>query len=161
MPPNRPMQSNSIYLPDDNATAKLGAAIAMHLSPGDLVLLAGDLGVGKTTLARATIRALVGDTALEVPSPSFALVQPYDCNGKTIIHADLYRLADAQEIEELGILEDLDAIVLVEWPERAPQLSSLATLTLSLSMAAENEGRDCAISAKNAQTCDAIIKAMA
>lgn len=155
------MQPKSIYLSNDDATARLGAAIANNLSPGDLVLLAGDLGAGKTTLARATIRALIGDQLLEVPSPSFALVQPYEADGQEIIHADLYRLADAQEIEELGILDDSEAIVLVEWPERAPQLAPLAKLTLDLSMVPRNEGRTCTIATNDTRLRDRLVAAMA
>jgi tRNA threonylcarbamoyl adenosine modification protein YjeE len=99
------------------------------------VLLEGDLGAGKTALARAIIRTLLRDPALEVPSPSFALVQPYDGEGVSIIHADLYRLASARDIEELGLFDDPAAIVLVEWAERAPGLAARADLVVDLAVA--------------------------
>jgi tRNA threonylcarbamoyl adenosine modification protein YjeE len=125
----------TIHLPDEAATAALGARLAGTLAPGDLVLLEGDLGAGKTALARSIIRTLLRDPALEVPSPSFALVQPYDGEGVSIIHADLYRLASARDIEELGLFDDPAAIVLVEWAERAPGLAARAHLVVHLAVA--------------------------
>jgi tRNA threonylcarbamoyladenosine biosynthesis protein TsaE len=123
-----------IFLADESATNAVGARLAALLRPGDLVLLDGDLGAGKTALARAVIRALTGDPRLEVPSPTFALVQPYEAAGIPIIHADLYRLASEREIDELGFFDNPDAIVLVEWPARAPSLSEMATLRIKLSL---------------------------
>ena len=106
-------------LPDLDATARLGAGIAGRLKDGDAVALWGDLGAGKTTLARAILRAL-GVTD-EVPSPTFTLVQSYDTRPR-IAHFDLYRLKNAREMEELGFEDALaDGAVLVEWPERAPE----------------------------------------
>ncbi|WP_193337298.1 tRNA (adenosine(37)-N6)-threonylcarbamoyltransferase complex ATPase subunit type 1 TsaE [Devosia beringensis] len=130
-----------IFLPDDDATAALGATLAAELQPGDLVLLEGDLGAGKTALARAIIRSLAGDPALEVPSPTFALVQPYDTAKGPLLHADLYRLGDPREIDELGLRDNPDAIVLVEWAERAPELAADATLVVSLSIPPGGQGR--------------------
>lgn len=129
------------FLPDDAATAGFGAALAARLVPGDLVLLEGDLGAGKTALARALIRALLADPALDVPSPSFALVQPYRGPGRAILHADLYRLSDPREIDELGLFDDSLAIVLVEWPERAPELAGLARWRVHLSIGPGGQGR--------------------
>ena len=107
-------------LPDLDATARLGAGIATSLKCGDAVALWGDLGAGKTTLARAILRAL-GVTD-EVPSPTFTLVQSYDTRPR-IAHFDLYRLKNAREMEELGFEDALaDGAVLVEWPERAPEM---------------------------------------
>ena len=106
-----------------------------------LVLRDGDLGAGKTALARAMIRTLVGDARLDVPSPSFALVQPYEAKGRPLLHADLYRLREAHEIDELGLFDRPDAIVLVEWPERAPELSARATLRVSLAIPQDGGGR--------------------
>ena len=108
-----------LALPDLDATARLGASIAGGLKTGDAVALWGDLGAGKTTLARAILKAL-GVTD-EVPSPTFTLVQSYDTEPR-IAHFDLYRLKSAREMDELGFEDALaDGAVLVEWPERAPE----------------------------------------
>ena len=130
-----------LLLADDEATAELGRRLATALRPGDLVLLEGDLGAGKTALARAIIRTLLGDAGLDVPSPSFALVQPYDGNGRDVLHADLYRLAAEREIDELGLFDRPESIVLVEWPERAPGLAARADLTIHLSLPPSGDGR--------------------
>ena len=108
-----------LTLPDLDATTRLGAGIAGGLKTGDAVALWGDLGAGKTTLARAILRAL--GVADEVPSPTFTLVQSYETEPR-IAHFDLYRLKNAREMEELGFEDALaDGAVLVEWPERAPE----------------------------------------
>jgi tRNA threonylcarbamoyladenosine biosynthesis protein TsaE len=129
------------FLPDDDATARFGAELATSLKPGDIVSLEGDLGAGKTALARAILRALAGDPALEVPSPTFALIQPYETPRGAVLHADLYRLADASEVDELGLLDDPDAIVLVEWAERAPQVVAAVTVTVHLDIPRGGDGR--------------------
>lgn len=99
-------------------TGALGAQIAAILSVGDVVALEGDLGAGKTTLARAILHAL--DLKETVPSPSFTLVQHYDTPRLSVSHYDLYRIENPAEIEELGLDEALsEGAVLVEWPERA------------------------------------------
>lgn len=139
------MVSERIFLADDAATAALGARLAKELRPGDLVLLEGDLGAGKTALARAMVRTLVGDPQLDVPSPSFALVQPYEANGRPVLHADLYRLQDPREIDELGLFER-DAIVLIEWPERARELLPAARWTVALQVPADGVGRSATLS---------------
>lgn len=128
-------------LPDDAATNALGAELAAGLKPGDLVILEGDLGAGKTALARAIIRTLAGDERMDVPSPTFALVQPYETPGGPVLHADLYRLGDPREVDELGLLDNPDAIVLVEWAERSPEVVDAATLTVALSIPPGGEGR--------------------
>ncbi|MFD1253725.1 tRNA threonylcarbamoyladenosine biosynthesis protein TsaE [Devosia equisanguinis] len=132
---------NETFLPDDDATAAFGATLAATLQPGDIVRLEGDLGAGKTALARAVIRALAGDTALEVPSPTFAIVQPYDTPLAPVLHADLYRLADASEVDELGLLDDPEAIVLVEWAERAPEIATAASVVVTLAIPPGGNGR--------------------
>ncbi|KKB79422.1 hypothetical protein VW29_17860 [Devosia limi DSM 17137] len=134
-----------VLLPDPAATDALGGELAASLKPGDLVLLEGDLGAGKTALARAIIRALTGDPRLDVPSPTFALVQPYDAAIGQILHADLYRLGDPREVDELGLLDNPDSIVLVEWAERAPELAAAATLIVALAIPPGGEGRLVAI----------------
>lgn len=106
-------------MPDLDATARLGAGIAARLGIGDAVALWGDLGTGKTTLARAILKAL-GATD-QVPSPTFTLVQSYETVPR-IAHFDLYRLRNAREMEELGLEDALnEGAVLVEWPDRAPE----------------------------------------
>jgi len=132
---------SEMFLPDDAATLALGETLARRLRAGDIVLLSGDLGAGKTALARAMIRTLMGDAELDVPSPSFALVQPYEGKGVAVLHADLHRLAHAAEIAELGLLEAEDAIVIVEWPERAPELTDKAALIVTLSVPDDGIGR--------------------
>ncbi len=135
------MGTERIFLADDAATAELGRRLAAELKPGDLVLLSGGLGAGKTALARSIVRTLVGDPRMDVPSPSFALVQPYEVQGKPLLHADLYRLREAREIDELGLFDRADAIVLVEWPERAPELAGLATLSIGIELPVDGNGR--------------------
>jgi tRNA threonylcarbamoyladenosine biosynthesis protein TsaE len=142
------------HLADDAATAAFGALLAGALKPGDLVLLDGDLGAGKTALARAVIRTLCGDPRLDVPSPSFALVQPYEIAGRPILHADLYRLSTEAEIDELGLFDRADAIVLVEWPERAPSLAARADVTIRLAVPKSGIGRDIEISFRDGRTLD-------
>jgi tRNA threonylcarbamoyladenosine biosynthesis protein TsaE len=93
--------------------------LAATMKGGDVLLLEGDLGSGKTVFARALIRALAGDSALEVPSPTFTLVQTYDTPRGMVWHFDLYRLEEPEEIYEIGWEEALaGGIVVVEWPER-------------------------------------------
>ena len=129
-------------LPDEHATERLGNDIAAALRPGDAVLLHGDLGAGKTSLARAIIRTLAGDRALEVPSPTFTLVQSYALRFP-VQHVDLYRLADPQEVEELALSEALDdGVILVEWPERAPEAFADA---IHVHLSESAEGREAEI----------------
>ena len=110
----------TVTLPDERATARFAIDIAAALEPGDLVTLSGDLGAGKTTFARAVIRYLAGDDAIEVPSPTFTLMQSYELQRFPLVHADFYRLSGAAELGELGF-DDLPdrTVVLVEWPDRA------------------------------------------
>lgn len=130
------------FLADDEATAGFGAELAGLLRPGDIVSLEGDLGAGKSALARATIRALADDPDLDIPSPTFALVQPYDTPSGLVLHADLYRLGDPLEADELGLLDNPGAIVLVEWAERAPQIAEAATIVIKLAIPAGGAGRN-------------------
>lgn len=106
-----------VRLADEAATARLGAAIAPLLRPGEAVLLDGALGMGKSTLARGLIRALTGPDE-EVPSPTFTLVQFYETTPP-LAHFDLYRLTRPQEAFEIGLDEALDVgCALIEWPAR-------------------------------------------
>ena len=125
-----------IELTDATATEDLGYFLAEELRPGDVVALGGGLGAGKTTLARAIIRALSGNEALEVPSPTFTLMQAYDTPRGPVVHADLYRTRGPDELAELGWDEALDeAIVLVEWPERAGGILPPSRLEIGLELA--------------------------
>lgn len=130
------------FLPDDEATIAFGQELARLLVPGDIVSLEGELGAGKSALARATLRALAGDPELEVPSPTFALVQPYDTPRGPVLHADLYRLGDAAEADELGLLDNADAFVLVEWAERAAHVAEAANIVIGLSIPPGGSGRN-------------------
>lgn len=132
----------SIHLPDADATDRFGEALAQSLKPGDTILLAGQIGAGKTCLARAAITALhigTGQPAPEVPSPTFTLVQSYELPGIRVWHADLFRLTEASEVTELGLEEAIGTdIVLVEWPDR---LQDVPDDALALSIAVQDDGR--------------------
>src|ERR1700691_979916 len=112
--------SFTVTLPNEQGMRRFMTDIAAALEPGDLVTLSGDLGAGKTTFARAMIRYLAGDETIEVPSPTFTLIQTYELPRFTLVHADLYRLSGAAELAELGF-DDLPdgAVVVMEWADRA------------------------------------------
>ena len=126
----------------------LGEDLAMALRPGDVLALSGDLGAGKTTLARGLIRALAGDPGLDVPSPTFTLVQSYDTRVP-VHHFDLYRLSSPAELDELGLDEALsDGAALIEWPERAG--GRLPASAVRVELAHEGDGRLARISGAGA-----------
>jgi tRNA threonylcarbamoyladenosine biosynthesis protein TsaE len=130
----------SFFLPDEAATERLGASLAGRLKPRDVVALQGGLGVGKTTLARAILRAASGDPALIVPSPTFTLVEVYDTPVGVFWHFDLYRLEEPEQVFELGWEEArADGVALVEWAERLGTLLPRERLTVTLAM--EGDGR--------------------
>ena len=106
-----------MILADEQATHELGRLLAERVRPGDVVTLSGPLGVGKTALARAMLTAL--GHAGEVPSPTFAIVQPYEDLSPPVWHVDLYRIEEAGEIDELGLDAAEQGLMIVEWPERA------------------------------------------
>ena len=109
-----------VELQDEAATSDLARQLAEVLRAGDLVTLSGDLGAGKTTFARALLRRLAQDPGLDVPSPTFTLMQVYETPAFPVVHADLYRIKRPDELAELGWDEaSLGALVLVEWPDRA------------------------------------------
>lgn len=111
----------SVALHNETATAQLMADLALLIGPGDVITLTGDLGAGKTAAARSLIRYIACDEELEVPSPTFTLVQGYELAAFPVMHADLYRVEDESELEEIGLSPLPDAtLVLIEWPERAP-----------------------------------------
>ncbi|MFN4185640.1 MAG: tRNA (adenosine(37)-N6)-threonylcarbamoyltransferase complex ATPase subunit type 1 TsaE [Hyphomonas sp.] len=109
---------HSFILADEDATLLLGRALARILRAGDFLALYGDLGAGKTTLTRGIIQALLGP-AEEVPSPTYTLVQAYEAPAFPVWHFDLYRLEDPDGVEELGWVDTVEGVTLVEWPERA------------------------------------------
>jgi tRNA threonylcarbamoyl adenosine modification protein YjeE len=132
--------SLSIHLADEAATIALGEDLALTLRPGDWMALTGDLGAGKSTLSRALIRAMADEPELEVPSPTFTIMQSYPLRIP-IAHLDLYRLSDVSELDELGLDEFLiDGVLLIEWPELAKEELPKATL-LDLTLTHETEGR--------------------
>ena len=134
------MPTFSFFLPDEAATERLGATLASRLRPRDVVALQGGLGVGKTTLARAILRAASGDPALIVPSPTFTLVEIYDTPMGVFWHFDLYRLEEPEQVFELGWEEArADGMALVEWAERLGTLLPRERLTVTLAM--EGDGR--------------------
>ena len=133
---------------DEPALLRLGEMLALALRRGDVVRLEGDLGTGKTTLARSIIRALVGDDAAEVPSPTFALLQHYDTPRLSLAHLDLYRLGSAAELLELGIEDAIsDGAVLVEWPQRAGAALPATGITIRLAESDGGARRDVLITA--------------
>lgn len=113
----------TLTLPSEAATQQLADDVALMLKPGDLLCLSGDLGAGKSTFSRALIRNVAADPDLEVPSPTFTLVQPYDLPRLNLAHFDLYRLEEPEELDELGLEEFMeDGAALIEWPEKADGL---------------------------------------
>lgn len=145
--PDLPLAERIYSLPDPAATEALGRWLAGRLATGDVLLLDGPVGAGKTHLARALIRHRLAAAGRieDVPSPTFTLVQTYDDGAGEIWHADLYRLTHPDQIAELGLEEAFDhALCLVEWPDRLGSLTPSRALRLHL--AAEGEGRRATLS---------------
>lgn len=122
-----------MILEDEQATSRFGARLAAALRPGDVVTLSGPLGVGKTALARGILEGL-GHRG-EVPSPSFAIVQPYEDLDPPVWHVDLFRIEDRSELDELGLDAADEGVLLVEWPERAGGWAWSEALGLTLEFA--------------------------
>ncbi len=117
---------------------QLACAIASALQKNDVITLKGDLGAGKTTFTRALIQALTNDT-MEVLSPTFTLVQPYETKNFTLWHYDLYRLKSKEEITEIGLQESLDnGVSIIEWPEMIEALLPEERLQIQLTHETEN-----------------------
>ncbi len=127
------------------ATEALGARLAARITPGCILYLSGDLGAGKTTLVRGLLHAL-GHRGT-VKSPTYTLVEPYQIGDWRLFHWDLYRLADPEELEFLGLRDQLDgqAMLLIEWPERGQGELPAADVEIALSYA--GEGRACQLTA--------------
>lgn len=131
----------TLTLPDAAATGRLAARLAARARRGDAILLEGPLGAGKSTFARAFLRAASGDPALEVPSPTFTLVQGYDLPAGPAFHFDLWRLDGPADLSELGWDEAREGIVLVEWPDRLGALRPDDALTIALAPGATEDAR--------------------
>jgi tRNA threonylcarbamoyladenosine biosynthesis protein TsaE len=125
----------TLALPDEAATGALAARVARLARPGDAILLDGPLGAGKSAFARAFLRAAAGDPGLEVPSPTFTLVQTYELPAGPAHHMDLYRLEGPDALPELGWDEAREGIVLVEWPERLGAFTPPDALRIALAPA--------------------------
>lgn len=130
-----------IDLHGPGATEALARDIARNLGAGDCLLLAGPVGAGKSLFARTIIRHFCGEQT-EIPSPSFTLVQTYDCAGLEIWHVDLYRLTSAEAAEELGLADAFDtALTLIEWPDRLGSRRPARHLAVTLTPDPEDEDR--------------------
>lgn len=135
------------YLADETATLAFAARLLPSLSGAPLVFLQGQLGAGKTTLVRGILRALGHEGS--VKSPTYTLLEPYEVDGRTVYHFDLYRIGDSEELDFIGMDEllDADAIKLVEWPEQGAGRLPEADVTIRMSL--EGEGRRIEVSAKS------------
>ena len=133
----------TIALPDLAAMEAFGQRIAARLAPGDVVALSGDLGTGKTTLARAILAAL-GHTG-EVPSPTYTIIETYDELNPPVVHADFYRLEDPSEVEELGLDDYREgAVLLAEWPDHAGGFAHEPTC-LAIDLEKVGDGREAVV----------------
>jgi tRNA threonylcarbamoyladenosine biosynthesis protein TsaE len=134
----------TLQLPAEAATLALGARLAGMLAPGMVIHLCGDLGAGKTTLARGILRGL--GYAGRVKSPTFTLLEPYKFSRLYLYHFDFYRFLDPRELEETGFREyfNPESVCLVEWPEKAPDLPAA---DLKIEMRAAQQGRAVTITA--------------
>lgn len=125
----------TLALPTLDATAALGRDVAARLRAGDAILLEGPLGAGKSALARAILRALLGDPALTVPSPTFTLLQTYDAPDFPVAHFDLWQLDHPSALIELGWDEARNGVVIVEWPDRLGPYRPENAFTITLAYA--------------------------
>ena len=146
----------TLILPDEAATGALAARAARLARPGDAILLDGPLGAGKSAFARAFLRAATGDAGLEVPSPTFTLVQSYDLPETQAHHMDLYRLDGPDALPELGWDEAREGIVLVEWPDRLGPFTPGDALRITLAPAEAPEARTATLAGWDARRLDAL-----
>ena len=131
--------SHSVFLADEAATVAFGQALAKVSKGRGLFTLSGNLGTGKTTLSRGLIQSCGHSGA--VKSPTYTLVEPYEIGTQRIYHFDLYRMEDPEELEFIGLRDYLeeDALVLIEWPEKA--FGVLPTADIEFKLALDNRGR--------------------
>ena len=141
----------TLYLADIDATAALATRLAGLLAPGDAVLLDGPLGAGKSEFVRLLLRAAAEDPLLDVPSPTFTLVQSYDIPAGTVHHFDLYRLTGPADLAELGWDEARHDIVLVEWPDRLGSLAPGNALRILLAQGSSDNARIATLSGWDAR----------
>lgn len=131
------MEPLTIMLPSPEATGDLATRLARAVRPGDAILLSGMLGAGKSVFSRAFLRAACGDPEMEVPSPTYTLVQAYDAEVAPIAHFDLWRLDGSGGLHELGWDDACEGIVLVEWPDRLEELTPADALRIDLLVTGE------------------------
>lgn len=144
--------SLSFDLNSPNETTKLGALLALHLTQPACVLLSGNLGAGKSHLARALIQKKMADAGRveDVPSPTFTLVQTYEFDDSELWHADLYRLSHPDELIEIGLDEAFEtSLCLIEWPERLGDNAPSSALKVKLESVADGASRKATLSGLN------------
>ena len=138
-------KSLSLHLSEPDATEAVARHLARHCAPGDVFLLQGDVGAGKTHFARAFIRSLLS-VPEDIPSPTFTIVQTYDTEKGEVWHCDLYRVG-VSEIDELGLDEAFEtAVTLIEWPDRLGPLLPQNALVLTFRPGSTDTSRDCDMS---------------
>lgn len=141
--------------------AEAAIRVGRVLKSGDVILLEGDIGAGKSFFARAMIQSLQ-ESPEDVPSPTFTLVQTYDTRAGEIWHADLYRLSDPDEIVELGLTEAFEtAICLIEWPDRLADLAPDSAVCMSLTVDHDGEARSVSFGGQNKELLDRVRGAFA
>ena len=133
---------HQFFVTELHKTLELGVQLAKVIRPGDIIALYGDLGAGKTSLSRGIIQALVGDE-IDVPSPTYTIVQTYESARGLICHFDLYRIEVPDELIEIGFEDALDDICLIEWPDRADHY--LPSARLSIEITHDEAGRQIAL----------------
>lgn len=146
----------TLSLPSPEATAQMAARIGAGLSLGDVLLLDGPVGAGKTHFARSLIQSILLAPE-DVPSPTFTLVQEYDTRHGPLWHADLYRLSGPDEMEELGLFEAFEtAICLIEWPDRLGDAAPADALRLQFGPGADDDAREVTVNSDNARWADVV-----